>query len=239
MIPGIAGSRVYGSFLRGLHVRSLSPIEYRRPISWLWDFNVEPMVSIIAQRTPTGKFSGSMFRVHRVLVLEEGNIFEMVDMFKSFYPAHGAEVWIYGDATGQRRSDQSGRSNYQLIVNAMKTYSAPIRLKLPEANPHVSDRLASVNRLLKNEYGEIGVEINDEHCDDLIFDFEQVLSDGHGGIKKTFDRKNSYFKRTHSSDAFGYWVMREEPVKPAGNPLARRVTVKSPSYKFTHRRPFA
>src|SRR5256885_3244163 len=106
---------------------------------------LDPMVSHICQR------DGNLFRVHKELVLEGGDgINEMVQMFHEAVPSHHGDVWIYGDATGRNRHHQTARSSYQLIVNLMRTYGSPLRLKVPEANPHVPDRINAVNRALKD-----------------------------------------------------------------------------------------
>lgn len=227
-MPGLSGTRAYGSFNSLVHVRRQPEIVMRRPLCWTFDFNVEPMISLIGQR------DGQMFRVLRELVINDSaNIDDMVQMFYDAVPAHQGEVWVYGDATGRSRSGQTGRSYYQIVANHMRTYGAPTRLKVPEANPQVPNRINAVNVALRNEEGASNVEI-DPSCKELIDDLEQVLRDNRGGIKKTTDRKNPYFRRTHASDAFGYWVNYDAPVR---SNLIRKLTnaIKMPSYAFRSR----
>ena len=230
-LPGLSGSRAYGNFARALHVRPQPPVTPRRPLCWTWDFNVEPMVSLVGQRD----FPSGLFRVYKELVLDEGHLVEMVDWYKETYPTHTAEVWIYGDATGKGRTGQTGQSDYQIILNALRQYGPPVRLKVPEVNPLVKDRVNAVNYALKTEQGAIGVEI-DPGCRELIADLEQVLTDSRGGIKKTKDRRDPYIRRTHTSDALSYWIVREAPVKAytIGPPAVRqRATLSPPTYGFT------
>lgn len=224
---GIRGARAYPTFDRRIHVKGQPwPPLPRRPLAWAWDFNVEPMVSIIGQR------DGTLFRVMRELVLEEGNILEMVQMFYDILPRHQGEIWIYGDATGKGRTSQTGQSDYQIILNAMRQYGAPVRLKVPEQNPAVPDRVNAVILALKNERGEINTEV-DPSCRELISDLEQVQRDGRGGIKKTRDRKDVYYRRSHTSDAFGYWVSYEAPVRPKGLMAPRPASIRTPGYAWT------
>lgn len=225
-LPGMSGARIYAAFDRRLHVRPQPPIMPRRPLCWTWDFNVEPMVSIIGQR------EGNVFRVLRELVADEGQISEMVDWFRSTVPTHGAEVLIYGDATGKRRTNQTGQSDYALIMNHMRSYGV-LRMRVPEENPLVRDRVNAVNRALKNEFGEIDVQI-DPSCKELIADLEQVVSDGRGGIRKTTNRRDPYFRRTHVSDAFGYWISWDSPVKSFTGARQRpSVNIRTPQYGQT------
>jgi len=232
-LPGLSGARAYGAFHRTLHVRPQPwPPAPRRPLCWVWDFNVEPLVSLIGQR------EGKLFRVLRELVLDEGSIADMVDWFRNEVPTHIGELWVYGDATGKRRTSQTGQSDYHLISNAMRAYGVPLRLKIPDDNPLVRDRVNAVNRAMRSETGEIGLEI-DPSCRELITDLEQVLVDGRGGIKKTFHRRDPYYRRTHASDALGYWIHWEDPVRATATPWpsVRMRLAMPPGYAWAARPP--
>ena len=224
-LPGLSGARAYPSFDSRLHVRKQPPPGQRRPLCWIWDFNVEPMVSLVGQK------EGKLFRVYREFLIDEGSIGEMCQMFAEAFPFHYGEIWVYGDATGKGRNSQTGMSNYRLIQNAMRTYGAPIRLKVPEQNPLVPDRLNAVNTAFKDENGNVNIEV-DPGCEELIKDFEEVLRDGRGGIKKTFNRIDSYSRRTHLSDAIGYWVNYEAPIRRVVDLEAYRTSIKKPAYGF-------
>ena len=92
--------------------------------------------------------------------MDEGSTPEMCDLFRSAYPTHSAQVWIYGDATGQARSSQSRKSNYDLILNKMLSYPTPVITKVPVANPPVATRINSVNNAFRTEIGETKCEID-------------------------------------------------------------------------------
>lgn len=206
-LPGLAGARAYHGFERQLHVSTQMPaISMRRPLIWMWDFNVEPMVSLV------GQVDGIVYRVYRELIMDEGSIPEMCDLFYDAFPTHGGEIWLYGDSTGGGRVAQTGESDYWTIMNEMKQYGAPIRKKVPPENPRVPDRINAVNRMLRDEEGNVRIQV-DAGCTELIADLEGVLRDQRGGILKIRNRKDPYFKRTHTSDAFGYWISFEEPVR--------------------------
>ena len=91
-------------------------------------------------------------------------------------------------------------------------------------------RINALNHSCKDEAGEINLGINPS-CVELIADLEQVLRDPRGGIKKTYNRKDPYFRRTHTSDALGYWISYDEPVR-LGRFQPPRMVVGSPGYKF-------
>jgi phage terminase large subunit-like protein len=224
LIGGLGGSRVYSGFRYQLNVREQPEIALRRPLCWVWDFNVEPMVSLIGQREM------GLFRVFSELLLEEANIQEMCDYFKRVHPYHMAEVWVYGDASGKARTAQTRMSSYQMLLNSMIDYPAPLRIKVPEKNPSIIDRINSMNVAFNGPEGKVGLEI-DPQCSDLIDDLEQVISDNKQGIKKTFNKKDPYYRRTHLSDALGYWVFQEAPIVPIRQEnVSRRVDIPSPAY---------
>lgn len=227
LIPYAGGGRVYSGFSYELNVRQQPIPMLRRPLCWIWDFNVEPMVSLLGQMIPVG--GGVLFRVYKELVIGEGSLAEMVSLFRRTHPVHLAEIWIYGDASGKDRSHQTRKTSYQIILNEMKGYPAPCRLKVPEKNPPIVDRINAVNRICKDETGFPGLEM-DPTCIDLIADMEQVITDGKGGIKKTFNKKDPYYYRTHTSDALGYWIHMERPVSTVSREQRSRVRIKQPQY---------
>lgn len=226
-LPGIAGARAYGAFDRQVHMKDVGDLSPYRPLCWTWDFNVEPMVSLVGQRDQEG-----IFRVKRELIIDEASIPDMCQLFYDKFPNHNAEIWLYGDSTGNKRTSQTGKTDYFIILNEMRRYGVPIRMKVPIENPAVPDRINAVNRLCHDENGNVRLLI-DRSCQELATDLEGVLRDHRGGILKTHNRKDPYFRRTHTSDALGYWIATEEPVRPTGNPWTRRhLNIPKPGYEF-------
>ncbi len=228
LLPGIGGARVYSPFDRQLHIPNTKlPFYTRVPLAWVWDFNVEPMVSLVGQKI------GNKFNIFRELILEEGNIFEMVDLFREHYPTHNSEIHVFGDATGKFRSEQTRHSNYSLIMKAMSNYPVPVKLRLPEKNPNVPDRINAVNIALRDPSGIVNLEMTN-FCPELMQDFEECLSDAKGGIKKTHNKKDPYHRRTHVSDAIGYWIWKEAPPRKvmAVRPQHRVRIPAVPQYAF-------
>lgn len=226
-VPGLSGARCYPNFNRARHVAPQPEWNPRLPLCWCLDFNVAPFVTVVGQR------DGQMFRFYTELVLEEGNHSDMADLFHEKFKNHRGEVWLYGDATGKRRSSQTGMSDYTLILNSLRKQGRSAKMKIPEVNPPVSDRINAVQRQLRDEHGVANVSV-DPSCEELIADFEQVLRDSSGGIKKSRKANDSYYRRTHSSDGAGYWIAYESPV--ANIIEAKRksmgVPIPTPGYGF-------
>lgn len=226
LIPGMSGARIYASFDSRVNVRPTGDIHLRRPLAWIWDFNVEPMVSLIGQR------EGTLFKVYRELILDEANISEMCELFKRIHPEHRGYIYIYGDATGKNRTAQTRISSYQIILNCMQDYPAPINMKVPESNPPVTSRINSMNVACKGVDGIVNLEL-DPSCTETIDDLEQVVGDGKEGIKKTTNKKDPYYRRTHMSDALGYWVYAEAPITSISHQerSVRKISIKRPGYR--------
>jgi phage terminase large subunit-like protein len=226
-LPGIGGARAYPAFGRMLHVRDqeahYSPY---RALCWAWDFNVEPMASIV------GQVDGGIYRVFHELTIEDASIPEMCELFSGLYDQHNGEIWIYGDATSERRSTQTGKTDYWVILQEMRRFRLSVRLRVPELNPKVPDRVNAVNRICKDERGLVRLQV-DPSCRELITDLEGVLREDKGGIKKVRNRKDPYFRRTHWSDALGYWLAYEEPVRPPQTESRVSPSIPQPSYGFT------
>lgn len=206
LLPGIGGSRAYPAFDAEIHARKTGELNNRFPLCWCWDFNVEPLITLIGQHI------NGVFYVYRELVMESGNIPDMCDVFYDHYQSWPNEILIYGDATGQNRTAQTGKTDYMLISNIMRNYRMHPKLKLQPVNPSISDRLCAMSRALKNEQKEVTLFI-DPACEELITDMEDVLIDPQGGIKKSHNTKDPYYRRSHASDALGYWITYTAPIR--------------------------
>ena len=228
-IPGLAGARAYGNFSYSLHVNTTLKVEPRIPLAWMWDFNVDPFITLVGQIIPSVQ-GRRIVCVYREFVLEGGNIGDMCQQFRAAYPTHSAEIFLYGDATGQARSHQTNKSSWQMVLESLQTYPVPAKLKVPERNPDVVDRKNAVNVKLKSYGGIIGVQIHPA-CKELIADLEQVLVDDRGGIKKSSNRRDPYYRRTHSSDELGYLIAFEDPVQAISTPKRQLGSVATPGYR--------
>ena len=206
LLPGIGGARAFGSFDRKLHVAQQPPIALNRPLCFCVDFNVAPLCAAVGQR------DDNTFRFYDEIYLEMGSIPDLCQEYYNRYGQHPGGMHIYGDATGNNRHAQTNSDNYQLILQHFQKYGLSIRMNVPYSNPPVPRRIAATNNALVNADGDIHVSVSPT-CKELIADFEGVLLDNNGGIKKTSNRKDPYFNRTHMVDGATYWIVYEMPVE--------------------------
>ena len=84
------------------------------PLLWALDFNVDPMSSIVAQK------SGEEIRVLDEMVLSRASTLQACEEFHARYPNHQAGIVIYGDASGTEAADggNDGLSDRQRVLSA-------------------------------------------------------------------------------------------------------------------------
>ncbi len=190
-------SLVYFAFDRVRHV-SQGRFEEGRPLLWALDFNVDPMSSIVAQR------SGEELRVLDEIVLRRATTEQACEEFLARWGDKANGLVIYGDASGNRMQT-SGSTDYQIIRATMARHRLRgLQYRVPKANPAVRDRTSLINSLFADASGRARLVI-DGRCHELIRDFEEVqYKAGSTIIDKERDSS-----RTHLSDALGYLAWQE------------------------------
>lgn len=227
LLPSIGGALVYSPFNRVYHTdQTLAPMHEGRPRPQIQqflplvlstDFNPANGVWLVGQRI------GHEFRVNDEITLERSDIASMVYEFRSRFPTHGAELWIYGDATGRRREAQTGESSFHLIQQYMSGYPVPIRFKLPDVNPPVKDRVDAVLLQLRPPDGMRRIAIA-PHCTELLKDLERTKWKANGKIDKDSSQQSN------GADCLGYWINYEAPTRTYGAAPATIRSIRRPTY---------
>lgn len=230
LLPTIGGSPVYAHYERQYHENyALAPLvdgvrryktEPSLPLVLTMDFNPIDGVWLV------GQYVNRCFRVIDEISLERSDIAPMTAEFRSRFPTHIAELWVYGDTTGRRAEVQTGESNFHLFQMYMQGYPVPIRYNLPSINPPVADRVASVNAILRPADGMKRFE-HAPHCANLRDDLEGSKWKENGKI----DKEGAKGRRSDGADAFGYWVSVVEPTVRRGAAPAKGMTIRTPSYQ--------
>ena len=124
------------------------------------------------------------------------------------------DVRVYGDATGGSMTPNSqGNSNWSLVREVLSQRSEfKVTVNHRKSNPPVIDRTNAVNGMLCNaveaSWATRRLYIHSS-CRELLADFEEVKwkVDGHGNSYYEIDKSDP--KRTHVSDALGYYIAAE------------------------------
>jgi hypothetical protein len=230
--------RAYYGFERERNVR---PLVYnpRVPLFWALDFNNNPLCSVIGQiangrvhildelilpdsNTPAA-CEEFLERSRKWttgpelpdLPADSGEQAEELhaELTRQFQPRL-INVYIYGDATGNQARTSASRTDWQIIKNFFGRYPDLYQagFRVPSANPPVKDRVNCVNAVLHNHAGQHRLLIHPA-CKHLIRDLEQVCwkADPHGNLLADLDKSDPM--RTHVSDALGYCLAREFPMR--------------------------
>jgi hypothetical protein len=149
---------------------------------------------------------------------------ELGEQVRRRVPTHRNSLIVYGDATSESQTAQTGQTDYQILGGALKGLGYPFRFDILTKNPPERNRINTVNYFLGGRNTPVRLEVA-ERCAWLIDDLEQVLWKPDGsGIRKSHDANDPYYKRTHISDALGYMLWAREPqaVGMLGNIAAQK-----------------
>lgn len=227
--------RAYYAFDRLNNVRNLH-YDPKIPIFWALDFNTNPLCSVI------GQIANGTVCVLDELILPDSNTPAACEEFlertrkwtsppelPTGLDEHGQEyldeqerelqprpltTYLCGDATGTQMRTSASRTDWQIVRDFFGRYSDRYHAvrQVPSANPPVKDRVNCVNAVLNNLAGEHRLLV-DPKCKHLIRDLEQVRwkADPYGNPLAELDKSDPM--RTHVSDALGYLIAREFPMR--------------------------
>ena len=185
--------QVYCAFDRRDNVGE-AEVDPGAPLLWSWDFNINPMASVICQER-----DGQVAVVDEI-VLGTSSTPEVCEEFLDRYGTHRGGLTIYGDASGEQTHTVNGSSDYDLIRKFLREHRhLRGKLVVPRSNPRVRERINATNSHLRNAQGDRRLVVS-ARCKELIKDLEEVCyKPGSGQIDKERDSR-----RTHLSDALGY-----------------------------------
>ena len=221
----LTSGAVYYAFAREA---SVGKIHYNKalPLCWSLDFNVNPMCSVIAQieetfqRSYTDILRGKTeeeSRTKRIFVLDEIALAnsntpeaceEFVERARKLADGRQIPVRVYGDPAGAARST-AGKSDWLLVKEYLgRCPDLKATYHVDAAHPAVKDRVNAVNAAFRSSTGERRLFV-DSKCRELIADLEQVI--WKAGATGQIDKSD--LQRTHASDALGYLVQKEMPLR--------------------------
>jgi len=136
----------------------------------------------------------------------------MVSKFRLQFPDHAGGVVIYGDATGAALAAQTGRTTYDILLDAFKNYSCSVDMMVPKANPAVANRVRAMNNVLDGAGCWLPLVMDEDETPFIQRDFSNVEWDESGmRIKQITDKLDERSTLTHASDGLGYWASMDAP----------------------------
>lgn len=187
--------RAYYAYSRAKHEDATIEVNGRLKLLVCCDFNVGLCVWEIVQT------DGEKVWAVDEIALRDTNTAQMGKAVLSKYASHRPGIAVYGDAAGMNRST-AGKSDYAILRELGFSDQ-----RVARSNPSVRDRVNSVNALLENVDGRARL-YHHPRCSHLRRDFETVewCQNGAGLDKSNQDR-------THATDAIGYFVENEFPLR--------------------------
>jgi hypothetical protein len=212
--------RAYSSFQSAVHVKSDVTLRHDLPLQLAWDFNKNPGTHCLIGQCDR---RADLFTVRHELFGEGFGTPETLKLLKALYEREGwmptpknpfpfGEVEIYGDRSGNsENSTVTTDTDYLLIRQAHVEWGIPTRMKVPAANPPIKTRVMSVNDAFRDSRGDVHYHIHPS-CERLLIDYREV----HEGETDPIDKSDHAL--THPSDAEGYRIHRQRPIRIGAPP---------------------
>jgi hypothetical protein len=150
--------------------------------------------------------------IGEVYIPRNSNTIRVCDKLVEDWSDHKGNVFCYGDSTGGAGgSAKVSGSDWDLVKKVLfPVFGERLHFRIPPANPRERVRVNSVNSRLLNVFSETYLVVDPGKAPHVVKDFEGVrlIEGGVGDIDKKSDPK-----LTHLSDAIGYYIHREYPVR--------------------------
>lgn len=204
------GGEFYPFFDENKHVSKYVDYDPNSPLFISVDENVVPYNTLLVCQIESNK-NGTQ---HTVKVIDEicefdKNLEQVCNIFKNKYSTHKAGLFIFGDATSQKKDTklEAGYNYYTLILKHLAIFK-PI-LRVGRVNPAVILTKQFADAIMNSEIDSINILIN-RKCHETIKDFENCKLGKDGkkdkSIFKDSARNISYQKYGHTSDALFYLI---------------------------------
>jgi hypothetical protein len=180
-------------------------------IALCFDFNVAPGVAVIVQEQTLWTGVTGTAVVGEVYIPQNSNTEAVCRKLVADWGDHRGRLFLYGDATGGAKgSAKLAGSDWDIVEREIVGHFGSRRVysRVPKSNPSERARLNAMNTRICNAEGVRRLVVDPARAPYLVKDLEGVrlLEGGSGEIDKKADPK-----LTHSSDALGYYVVREHP----------------------------
>lgn len=209
--------RAYHTFDRAVHTDASAVYNPRAPLLFCFDFNVEPGIAVVAQqleyRGPQREVADYVTScIGEVWIPHDSRTEHVVRRLITDWQHHEGDILCYGDATGGSRHTSQGAegTDWQIIRSMLNdAFGHRVTVNHHRRNPPERDRVNALCSRLRSADGKVHLIVSPS-CPNLLDDLDGVmlLEGGSGEIDKAKDRR-----RTHMTDALGYMVEYEHPLR--------------------------
>lgn len=217
--PNEDGDRVYDHYTEAENTdKTIVPFTHDAtgapaPLRLTLDFNVNPgMHAEIWQYDSRLDMSYWYQEIHGWRMKTEA----VMDEFEKWVKGQGGWKWealyIHGDRSGKTETTQTATTDYQLIQNKIDLmnknngWNIVVKMRVPNQNPPVKNRVDTVNEALRDADG-VHVKVHPLNCPRLKEDLGKQIKDEDGMPDKS-DKLMG-----HAGDAMGYGLVWVRPVR--------------------------
>ena len=205
------GKRFYWAFERRKHVQAVA-FDPSLPVHLSFDQNVEPYITMTCWQiiiTDAG---------HRLQCFDEfclphpnSNTEAVCKAFLAKYGGAVKAVFIYGDASGNKRDTRAGQNDYQIARNTLQRLWHSGSDRTDRSNPPVINRRDFINKIFQGIIPKVEVLIG-INCTETIRDFALINQDANGAKLKTKSTdpktKVTFENIGHTSDTADYIIIK-------------------------------
>ena len=203
------GGEAYWAFDPDKHT-AVVPFLPEIPVCHLsFDQNVVPYITMIACQCRYLDNGTLQIRIFKEYCLKHprNKTQALCEAWALDYGSLTSQVYIYGDASGNKSDTRAAQSDYDIALNTLRRWAGSRSKRVQRSNPEVRKRVLFICAIFEGKIP--GVElIIDRNCHNLVQDLMLVKEDANGGkVKKRVTENGVSFEQYgHTSDALEYLV---------------------------------
>ena len=202
------GGEAYYSFNPELHVSDVLFLP-GIPVAHLsFDQNVVPYITMLSAQCQYKDDGTLQVRVYKEYCLKHPRN-KTRDVCEAFLLDNEQvqEVFIYGDASGNKRDTRAAQSDYDIAMQALRAKVSNRSYRVQRSNPQIRKRVLFLCAIFEGRIPGIEIVI-DRNCYNLVNDLLYIKQDANGGkVKQTVTENGVRFEQYgHTSDALEYLI---------------------------------
>ena len=188
------------------HVEFLPDI----PVAHLsFDQNVVPYMTMIAAQCQYLEDGSLQVRIFKEYCLKHprNKTRDVCEAFLLDFSDQVSEVFLYGDASGNKRDTRASQSDYEIALQVLKSKTSSRSYRVQRSNPEIRKRVLFLCAIFESRIPNLQVVV-DRNCYNLINDLLYIKQDANGGKVKQTATENGvrYEQYGHTSDALEYLI---------------------------------
>lgn len=199
----------YYTFRKDRHVQRVDFDKNNTAVHLSFDQNVVPYITLLAAQCVYMDTGALQIRIFKEYCLKhpKNKTRSLCEAFLLDFDDNVREVFIYGDASGNKRDTRQALSDYDIAKAALQSKVSSRSMRVQRSNPEVRKRVLFLCAIFEGKIPGVEIII-DEGCVNTIADLLNVKEDANGGkLKEKVKQDGVLFEKYgHTSDALEYLV---------------------------------